>query len=224
MLRWRNRLTAVLIVVGCAGLSVAAAQAAAPVNSTPPTVAGDPTPGSTVTCDPGTWEDVIDGSEPLVAWVVNGVQATGFAVADQLPLTLAEGDLGKRIACAVQASNIDGTSTVLSAEVVVVRCTAATVSELSTDLQTAQSDRATAAKRLKATQAGYRKLVAEQAKQQRRYFAKVKSPARRRAFLSGQKSAREKAKRTLASARDALDAADLAVAHAQQKLAVCSAS
>jgi hypothetical protein len=221
MLRWRHAL-ALLAAVGCAGLAAGAIAAAPPLNASPPLVSGDPVPGSTLSCDPGTWEDVIDGSAPVVAWVVDGVQTTGFAAPEELTLTLSEADLGKRIACRARASNIDGSSTALSAEVVVVRCTQAMQAELEETLQSLESQRAAAVKRLASARGVYKKLVAAQAQQQRRYFAKVKDPERRKAFLAGQRSAREKAKRRLTAAGNALELVQQALDGARQRLAACA--
>jgi hypothetical protein len=223
MLRRRHPL-ALLLAAGCSGLAAAVAWAGAPLNATPPVVTGDPVPGSTLTCDPGTWEDVIDGSTPLVAWVVDGVQTTGFAVSEELPLTLTEADLGKRIACRAEASNIEGTSTAVSAEVVVIRCTAETQADLQAALQDAESLHATTAERLVSARTAYKKLVAAQAKQKRNYFAKVKDGKRRRAFLARQQAARANAKQRVTTAARALDLVQQALDNTSQKLAACALS
>ncbi len=220
MLRWRHAL-ALAAVVGGAGLAATAVLAAGPLNARPPVVTGDPVPGSTLTCDPGTWEDVIDGSAPLVAWIVNGVQVGGWGLSEELPLALTEADLGKRIACEAQASNIDGSAEARSGEVVVVRCTAATVGDLQDRLQTAQGERSAAAFRLAKAQTAYRKLLATQARDKRSYFAKVQSPARRKAFLGRQADARRVAAEAVTRAQNALDLAEQTLSSLRAKLAAC---
>lgn len=88
-----------------------------PVNATPPTLAGSPVPGSTLTCQPGTWQnspttvDVVWERAPRAtaspddpAWApVAGTTATTYVVQPA--------DLGSRLRCREVATNGDGSDT-----------------------------------------------------------------------------------------------------------------
>ena len=90
-----------------------------PGNSAPPLITGAAQPGNALTCGDGTWSDV---TLPFARrWL-----ADGAAVAGQTGTTfaLAEGDVGKQVACEVTARNGTGPTVAVSAAVAVTARTA----------------------------------------------------------------------------------------------------
>ena len=218
-----RRLAALIALLIAAGAFAAAAFASRPVNTAAPSVVGDPVPGMTLTCDPGDWEDIIDGSQPLVAWVVDGTQTTAFAGADSLSLPVTNDMLGKKVSCLAKAANIDGwADPVSSPQVLVVRCTQSTTDSLTAKLNAAKRLEATQAKRLKAAMASYRTLLVTQTKARKAYDKTGPDAAKRKAFLARQLAARTRAKKAIAGAQMAVNSASKAVTTAGEALGACS--
>jgi hypothetical protein len=221
MLR-RQRVVLIAGILAAAATAAAVALAGPPQNASPPTVVGTPTPGSTLSCDYGVWEDYIDGSEPEVAWVVNGTQTTDFGPAEERLFQVTEADLGKQVACRAVAYNIDGSASADSAPVEIVRCTGEEVSARTEAVAVARAERSAASKRVANQRKNLKKLDAAQAKARKLYFQHEQSPAKRKAFLAKQKKARTRAVRDLRAAEQRLKAADQTLRDAQSSLAGCS--
>ena len=89
--------------------------ATAPSNMTPPAVAGSPTPGSALTCSPGSWS----GTEPLgytYQWLRDDTPTPSQTASAYL---VQPGDVGHQISCQVTASNPRGSASATSSAVAV---------------------------------------------------------------------------------------------------------
>ena len=89
---------------------IGAFQIQLPVNTAPPTIAGGPASGSTVTCGDGTWTG--DGTLAYtLQWLRDGAPIPGATAAGY---PIAAGDAGHQLACAVTAGSAYGSATAIS--------------------------------------------------------------------------------------------------------------
>ena len=100
-----------------------AARAAAPQNTSPPTISGSPAAGQTLTADPGTWS----GTEPFqfrYQWLRCGPDGNGcrtiFGATRQI-FNLEREDVGRTLRVRVTATNREGSSAATSAPTAVIR-------------------------------------------------------------------------------------------------------
>jgi len=118
---------AALVVVGTAG-AVVSRSAVAPANSSPPTISGSATVGSTVTANPGTWT----GSAPITfqyQWQICGSDGSAcHAIAGATTQTykVTSGDVGNTARVGVIGSNSDDSSSATSAPTAKIAAAAAT--------------------------------------------------------------------------------------------------
>ncbi|HZO96335.1 MAG TPA: hypothetical protein VFB42_03090 [Gaiellaceae bacterium] len=104
----------------------AASNPSAPANSSPPTVSGDATVGSTLTANPGTWT----GASPIsfkYQWLVcdgTGNACHNIGGATSQTYKVASGDSGNTLRVSVTASNSSGSSSSVSAATAKVSVTA----------------------------------------------------------------------------------------------------
>ena len=104
---------AALTAAGGATTGSRAATAAAPQNTSPPTISGDPRVGQTLTASPGTWS----GTTPITytyQWFRCGANVDNcapIAGATSSTYTVQSDDVGKRLLVQVTATNTDGSGT-----------------------------------------------------------------------------------------------------------------
>lgn len=109
---------AMLLAVG-----VGTAAAAAPLNSSPPTISGIAQQGETLTASPGTWT----GTEPIgytYRWLRcddTGGSCSAIIGADTRTRVVTSADVGDTLRVQVRASNADGSGTATSVPTAVVR-------------------------------------------------------------------------------------------------------
>jgi hypothetical protein len=144
MKRIRRRIRAVTIAALSALLVAGAAMAAtsrttvAPNNNTPPTISGDPSVGSTLTANPGTW----NGSAPIsfqYQWQICGASGENCGnIAGETDKTykVRKGDEGNTIRVRVIANNADGSDTATSAATAKVTAAATTTPAATTTTAT----------------------------------------------------------------------------------------
>lgn len=113
-------LVAVLAVVAASN----AASTAAPKNTSPPTLSGTPTEGSTLTADPGTYS----GTTPITyIYQFRRCDKTGGSCSDiggtttQKIYTLTSADVGNTVRVQVRATNSDGSTTATSVPTAVIK-------------------------------------------------------------------------------------------------------
>lgn len=131
-MRWSSRsvlafaAVAALVVVGAAG-AVVSRSAVAPSNSSPPSISGSATVGSTVTANPGTWT----GSAPITfqyQWQIcagDGSACHAISGATSQTYKFASSDQGNAARVNVIGSNSDGSSAALSAPTAKIAAAAA---------------------------------------------------------------------------------------------------
>lgn len=85
----------------------------APLNSVAPSISGNPQPGSTLSCDPGTWS-----GSPTFAfqWLRDGVPIAGATASSY---AVAAGDVGATLVCRVTATDSGGSTSADSSGVAV---------------------------------------------------------------------------------------------------------
>lgn len=101
---------------GKAEVSVTVA-GSAPTNRQLPTIAGTPSPGETLTCEPGQWNGEPAPSKFTYQWALNGKT---ISEATQKQLLVEKGYEGGSLVCEVSATNSEGTSKPASSKPVVV--------------------------------------------------------------------------------------------------------
>src|SRR4051812_41888296 len=121
-MRFNHRLRALSLVVLAALIAVGAALATssrvtvAPTNHTLPSISGDPSVGSTLTANPGTW----NGSTPMTfqyQWQVcgaDGKNCHAITGATANTYVVKSGDAGNALRVHVIAGNADGSATATS--------------------------------------------------------------------------------------------------------------
>jgi hypothetical protein len=117
----RNHLLVAIVAIAGAGVLASSALGAAPSNTTPPTIAGTPTVGQTLTASDGTWSNNptsftyqwlrCNGGGNSCASVANGTQKT---------YTLVGADAGHTMRARVTATNTDGSGTAQSDQTTVI--------------------------------------------------------------------------------------------------------
>jgi hypothetical protein len=117
MRRFRPRVLVGALAAVAAGVLAGAASAAAPANTTPPSISGTPTVGQTLTASEGAWTNAptsfdyqwlrCNGGGNSCVDVANGTQKT---------YTLVEADAGHTMRVRVTATNADGSSSARSAQ------------------------------------------------------------------------------------------------------------
>jgi hypothetical protein len=85
-----------------------------PANTAPPTISGNPNPGQTLTCSPGSWS--WSPGSFAYSWLRDGVAITGASAQTYVPTA---GDVGHAFACRVTTSNTAGPASATSASVTV---------------------------------------------------------------------------------------------------------
>ena len=110
-----------LVVLVAAGITAAAAWAAVPTNTTPPTVTGTPQKGMTLTAQHGAWA----GTPTAYAYkwqrcAADGTSCANIISANAKTYTLTSADVGRTLRVRVTASNADGRAAAVSAPTDVV--------------------------------------------------------------------------------------------------------
>jgi hypothetical protein len=119
----RSRARAVGVVLGvvAAGVFAATAAAAAPTNTTPPSISGTPTVGQTLTANDGTWTN--SPTSFAYQWLRcngGGNNCADVANGTQKSYTLVGADAGNTIRVRVTATNADGSASAQSAQTATV--------------------------------------------------------------------------------------------------------
>lgn len=111
----------VLAALACAGTLVAVAAAAAPANTSAPTISGEPREGSTLTASNGNWTN--NPTTYAYKWQRCASDGTGCADivgATKQTYTVTSGDVGHTLRVVVTAQNADGKTSAASAPTDVV--------------------------------------------------------------------------------------------------------
>lgn len=137
MRRFGLRVIVAMLASLAAGVFVGAASAAAPVNTTPPSISGTPTVGQTLTTSDGSWSNNptsfayqwlrCNGGGNNCAEVANGAQKT---------YTLVGTDAGHTMRVRVTATNADGSSSAQSAQTAQVAAASSSAAPKNTGLPT----------------------------------------------------------------------------------------
>jgi len=121
-MRIRSRLTlAVTLGLATVGVLAAAAVAATPQNTSPPTISGTPKAGSTQTADNGTWSN--SPTSFAYQWQRCASDGTGcgdITAGTSKTYAAASGDVGHTLRVVVTATNADGKSPATSAPTEVI--------------------------------------------------------------------------------------------------------
>ena len=121
-----RQLRAAAFVVAAAAVLAPLAQAAAPVNTTAPSITGTAQQGSTLTAQNGSWDN--NPASFAYQWqrcTAAGVSCTNITNASEKTYNVTGNDVGHRLRIRVSATNADGTTTADSATTAVVTSTAA---------------------------------------------------------------------------------------------------
>jgi hypothetical protein len=120
--RFRHRFTAAVTVAVAALVWAATALAAAPVNTSPPTITGTAAVTETLTAQNGTWDNSPTSFEYRWLWCNSaGDSCVGIPSATEKTYKVVGADVGHRLRVRVTAINVDGTTNARSAPMAVVQ-------------------------------------------------------------------------------------------------------